>query len=446
MRPLIGIRREDKNKWERRAPLVPADISDLERRHDLRFLVQPSSIRIYPDQEYAAAGITISEDLGPAAIIFAIKEVPAHLIQAGKVYVFFAHVAKGQPHNMAMLRRLMELGCSLVDYEKVSDEQKRRLIFFGRHAGYAGMIETLWCLGQRLALIGMPTPLARVRHAYEYPDLPAAKEHLRALGEEIARSGLSHRVRHLIIGFSGYGHVSTGAQEVLDCLQPASIRVADLPPMASTPPASLAPLAKVVFREEDMVVPKDKDQPFNLLEYYEHPERYEGCFERHLPHLDALVNAIYWEPRYPRLVTRAWARRNYLPDSLPRLKVIGDVSCDLEGSIELTVRTAEPSNPCYVYLPEEGVAREGIEGIGPVIMAVDNLPCEIPKESSQYFSSVLREMVNPLASADWQAPYEFLNLPPYLKRAVIVHQGELTPDYRYLHKHLDAGPQPAGWS
>jgi alpha-aminoadipic semialdehyde synthase len=197
---------------------------------------------------------------------------------------------------------------------------------------------------------------------------------------------------------------------------------------------------KVVFREEDMVERKEQNMPFNLQEYYAHPERYEGCFERHLPHLDVLVNCIYWEPRYPRLVTREWAAKNYLPGCAPRLKVIGDISCDIEGSVELTVRATEPDHPCYVYLPEQDSVRDGVEGSGPVIMAVDNLPCEMPRESSQYFSSVLRDMIAPMVNADWQVPFERLDLPPYLKRAVIVYQGRLTPDYQYIQQHLDAHP------
>lgn len=436
---VIGIRREDKNRWERRVPLIPADIRDLQERLRLRFLVQPSGIRVYADDEYRDAGITLSEDLSPASIVFAVKEVPEQLIRPGRIYVFFAHVAKGQAHNMPMLRRLMDLGCSLVDYEKITDDRKRRLIFFGRHAGWAGMIETLRALGQRLSATGVATPLSEVRHAYQYPDLEVAREHLEGLGRSIARSGLSGSLPQLVFGVSGYGNVSTGAQEVLEWLKPVEIPVADLPSVGTKVPPSVAPLVKVVFREENLVERREPGRPFDLQEYYDNPERYAGCFEKHLPYLDVLVNAIYWEPRYPRLVTREWARRSYLGGPPPRLKVIGDISCDIEGSIELTLKATEPDNPCFVYLPSEDAIRDGLEGDGPVIMAVDNLPCEIPRESSQYFSSVLREMVSPLSGADWSADFESLNLPSHLKRAVIVHKGELAPSYRYLQKSLEAG-------
>ncbi len=428
---MIGIRREDKSRWERRVPLVPSGVSELRARNGLRFVVQPSDIRVFTDQEYRVAGATLSEDLSQADVILAVKEVPARLIQEKKVYVFFAHVTKAQSYNMGMLRRLMELGCSLVDYEKITDDQKRRLIFFGRHAGYAGMIDTLRCLGQRLLLRGVRTPLAEVKPAFEYADLAAAKDHLQVIGEDLTRSKTG---ASLVFGFSGYGNVSSGAQEVFDCLQPCRVTVADLPAATSNSPGP-GPI-KVVFREEDMVEPADPGRRFDLAEYYEHPERYRSCFEKHLPYLDVLVNAIYWEPRYPRLVTREWAKSNYVPGRSPRLKVIGDISCDVEGSIELTLRTTQPDNPWYVYLAGEDRVRDGLEGHGPAIMAVDNLPCEIPRESSEYFCTVLKGIVPVLASADWQSSFETLNLPAFLKRAVIVHNGELTPRYRYLYEHV----------
>jgi alpha-aminoadipic semialdehyde synthase len=135
-----------------------------------------------------------------------------------------------------------------------------------------------------------------------------------------------------------------------------------------------------------------------------------------------------------------WADRNYVPGRRPRLKVIGDISCDVGGSIELTSHVTEPDHPFFVYLPREAGYKAGIEGDGPVILAVDNLPCELPRESSVYFSAVLTEMVLPLAAADWTKPFEALDVPAHLKRAIIVHRRELTPEYQYLYKYLEAHP------
>jgi alpha-aminoadipic semialdehyde synthase len=434
MSPPIGIRREDKSKWERRVPLIPADLAALRAAHGLQFLIQPSPIRAYTDEEYLGAGAGVSEDLGPASIVLAVKEIPETLLEPGKTYVYFAHVIKGQAYNMPMLRRLLDLGCSLVDYEKIADDQNRRLIFFGRHAGCAGMIETLWGLGQRLAAEGVDTPLARVRHAYEYDDLAAAKSHLRELGEEIARDGLPAAISPLVIGFAGYGNVSEGAQEVLDSLPVGDISVQGLPLAAAG--KARKHIIKVVFKEEHMVEPVDPGGRFDLLDYYENPANYRGRFEEHLPHLDVLVNAIYWDERYPRLVTKEWTRSQYGQDAPPRLKVIGDISCDIEGSVELTLKVTQPDSPCFVYDPEKDAVHDGVSGRGPAIMAVDNLPCELPIEASQTFSSKLREMIPDLVAADWNVDFEQLNLPDYLKKAVITHKGRLTPAYEHLRAHL----------
>ncbi len=434
----IGIRREDKSEWERRAPLTPADLADLQERHGLHFLVQPSSIRVFTDDEYRAAGIEVGENLDRPSLILAIKEIPAQLLRAGTTYVFFAHVIKGQPHNMPMLARLMDLGCSLVDYEKIVDEQNRRLIFFGAHAGYAGMIEALWCLNRRLLARGLPSPFETVRHAYEYGTLQAAKSHLEEVGELVVRQSPDSGQRPLIFGLAGYGHVSRGCQEILDSLGVAEIGVAELPETAAGRSRPPAPLVRVVFKEEHMVEPVEPGSPFELQDYYDHPEKYRGCFARHLPHLDLLINAIYWDERYPRLVTRQWAKESYGAGRRARLEVIGDVSCDIEGGIELTLKATQPDAPCFTYDPESDSVQMGCDGAGPAIMAVDNLPCELPRDSSEEFSRALRDLVPALATADWRVEFEQLQLAPHLKNAVIVHKGELTPEYRYLNDHLQA--------
>jgi alpha-aminoadipic semialdehyde synthase len=136
-------------------------------------------------------------------------------------------------------------------------------------------------------------------------------------------------------------------------------------------------------------------------------------------------------------LTRKWARANWGAGKQPRLQVVGDISCDLEGAIELTTRPTLPDEPCYVAVPDSGELLPGVEGPGPVIMAVDNLPCEVPRESSEYFSRVLSEMIPALARADFRVGFESLLLPPHLKKAVIAHRGALAPDYRYLQEYLD---------
>jgi alpha-aminoadipic semialdehyde synthase len=153
--------------------------------------------------------------------------------------------------------------------------------------------------------------------------------------------------------------------------------------------------------------------------------------------LHALVNCIYWEPKYPRLITKEQIRELYA-EGQPTLRVIGDISCDVEGGVEVTVKATEPDDPIYVYHPDTEEIASGVEGRGPVMMAVDILPTELPRESSAYFSDILKTFVPAIAAADYGEAFEALDLPPELKRAVICHLGELTPDYRYIASYLDA--------
>jgi alanine dehydrogenase len=430
----IGIRREDKNKWERRVPLIPGDIETLRARHDLAFVVQPSPIRVYGDEEYVAAGAEVGEDLTRAGIVVAVKEVPLDLLQARTAYLFFSHTVKGQRYNMPLLQRILDVGATLIDYERIVNEQNRRLIFFSLHAGYAGMVETLAALGRRLAAQGRPTPLQEIRPAHSYENLDSMKAHLGAIG---ARLAAEDDGAPIIIGMAGYGNVAAGCREMLACLPIREIRVEELPAAAAADRATMGPLVLVTFREEHMVEPRSAEAHFVLQDYYQRPENYRGVFERHLPHLDVLVNSIYWDTPYPRLLTRKWARANWGPGKQPRLQVVGDISCDLEGAIELTTRPTMPDEPCYVAVPDSGELLPGVEGPGPAIMAVDNLPCEVPRESSEYFSRVLSEMIPALARADFRVGFESLLLPPHLKKAVIAHRGALAPDYRYLQEYLD---------
>ncbi len=165
----------------------------------------------------------------------------------------------------------------------------------------------------------------------------------------------------MIFGLAGYGNVSKGCQEILACLPIKTVAVAELETASESTIAETGPLLQVIFREEDMVETKSADAQFVLQDYYQRPKNYRGIFERHLPFIDVLMTAIYWEERYPRLVTRKWARANYGPDKSPRLQVIGDISCDIEGSIEMTLKAPQPDNPCYVYDP---AARSISDGIG----------------------------------------------------------------------------------
>ena len=434
----VGVRSEDKSQWERRVPLVPGDVKAL-REAGIDAVVQTSSHRAFGDDEFARAGVPVQADLGDCRIIVGIKEIPPPKLEAGKVYLFFPHVIKGQPGNMPMLRRLMELNATLVDYERIVDEKNRRLIFFGRHAGLAGMVNTLWSLGKRLDAEGVPSAFSRLKQARSYAELSGAQEDLERIAARISAEGVPQAIHPLVVGFTGYGNVSQGAQEILDLLPVQAISPAELKNVAHDRTRDARVVYKVVFREEDLVEPLEAGNAFDLDDYFRRGKAaYRSVFDRYVDDLSVLVNCVYWDERYPRLLTLDRCRRLWAPGRSPKLRVIGDISCDVNGSVECTVKPTEPGNPVYVYEPATGKATDGFAGDGPVVMAVEILPSEIPRESSIDFSRVLKRFVPHLATADLSRSFAELDLPPELKRAVIVYKGELTPEYAYLESPLSS--------
>ncbi len=439
MKPVLGVRREDKNEWERRAPLTPEQVEKLITEHGFRVVVQPSAIRIFPDEAYRAAGAQIREDLSECAVVLGVKEMPSSLFRPGTLYMFFSHTIKGQPHNMPMLRRLMDVRAHLVDYERIVDEKGRRLVLFSRYAGLAGMIESLHALGRRLARGGDDeegNPFLAVSQPHRYGSLQDALKEIREkVGKKIAERGLPRSLHPLVIGILGYGNVARGALEVLESCLPVRKWDPEELLTGKIAKASSRVVHVVVFEERHTVKRRDGG-PFVLEDYWNHPEAYEPAFSSYLPHLTVLINAVYWDPRYPVLVS-ARDLQNLYASPNPRLQVIGDITCDIEGSIQVTRKATSPSNPCYVYDVDEDLLVHGMEkGRGPVIMAVDNLPCEFPAEASADFGDALMPFLPDLCRLDLERDDAPDRLPPPLRNALIVHRGRLTPAYRYLEAHL----------
>lgn len=428
----IGIRREDKNKWERRVSITPEHVNELKEKHDINTVVQPSDIRIFKDEEFKKAGAEINENLSSSNVVFAVKEIPNTFFQKNKTYVFFSHTIKGQDYNMPMLKKMMELGCNLIDYEKIVDKNNRRLVFFGKYAGLAGMIDTLWAFGQRAKWRGIDTPFSEIKKTIDYNSLEEAKSHIKQVGKKIEQVGVPESLAPIVIGFAGYGNVSQGAQEILGQLPVKEIRPKQLEAIHDH--YSDKVVYKVVFKEEDMVEPVFSEAVFNLKQYYEQPHLYRGIFHRYIRRLSILMNCVYWDERYPRLITKYFLEENYTGQM--KLEVVGDISVDINGAIEFTEKTTTPDSPVYVFNPVRKDVIDGYVGDGVLVMAVDNLPCELPKESSKEFSNSLINFVPAIAKADFRVDFERLNLPEEIKKAVVLHHGKLTPDYQYIKEFL----------
>jgi len=435
MTSIIGIRREDKNKWEQRVPIIPDHVKELHNKYDVTVLIQPSEIRAFKDEAYQKAGAIVTDDLSKAPVIFAVKEIPKSFFQENKTYVFFSHTIKGQDYNMPMLKKMMDLNCTLIDYERVVDKNNRRLIFFGRYAGIAGMVDTFWGFGKRLKHeYNIKNPFSKIRQTHQYQSLTKLKQHFTTIGKHIENHGIPQSINPFIVGFAGYGNVSKGAQEIFDLLPFVELQPQQLKTVFDDPDPYT--LYKVVFKEEDMVQPKNPSNPFQLQDYYHYPEKYTSTFEQYLPYLSILINAIYWDARYPRLVTKQFLNSFQESSKDLRLHIIGDVSIDINGAIEPTEKATTPDNPIFTYNPKTDGITDGYKGKGIAIMAVDNLPCELPRDSSRSFSEILWHFIPSIASTDYTVLFDQLDLPDEIKRAVILHNGQLTPQYTYINNYL----------
>jgi len=436
MRNVIGIRREGVDATERRAPLTPEQTARLVNEHDIKVLVQPSKLRIFPDEEYEAAGAVLSSDLSDCNVLFGVRELPLENILPHQVYCIFSHTIKAQRYNMPMLRHIIDSRCTLLDYELVTNDNGQRLVFFGDFAGYAGMIDTLWVLGKRLDSEGIANPFTMVKQAGKYGSLEEAQNAVSRLGQQIRAEGLPEEIVPFVCAFTGRGHVSKGAQKIFNLLPAVEIRPDDLPSLASAGSFSKNAVYRVEFRKQDLYEPFDPDAAFDLETFDNKPGTYREKFNRYAPYLTALVNGIYWSSRYPRILTRRHLGEMYTSSEKPRLKVIADITCDVEGSIEFTVRQTTAEDPVYVFEPVTSRVVNGVAGDGPVVLAINRLPAELPREASRSFGEALLGFMPALARADFSVTFEELDIPNQFKRAVIAHNGGLTANFRYLNEYL----------
>jgi alpha-aminoadipic semialdehyde synthase len=432
----LGIVRETKNVWERRVPLTPDDLKKLMAEKSFSTIIQPSENRIFSDQAYQQAGAILQEDLSSCDLIIGIKEIKNEDLIKNKAYLYFSHTIKGQSYNMPMLQKLIDSKCTLMDYERMVNEKNQRLIFFSFHAGVAGLIDTLWSFGQRLLAEGIDSPFSQIQQSLNYDDQSEAESEFRKLADHIRNKGLPEQLKPLIVGITGYGNVSKGAQHMLDLLPVTEIKADELSKIKNDTSLSFDQIFKVVFAEKDMVEAKSENDEFDLQDYYNNPEKYRSRFTPYIYDLSILVNASFWDTPYPKHVTKSDIKNLYSGTNKPSLRVIGDISCDVDGGIECTVKATDPGNPVFVYEADTGEIRDGVTGNGPVIMSVDNLPSELPKDASVYFSSVLRDFIPSLMTCDFSKDFTELDLPFALKKAIIVHKGTLTPEYEYLNKYL----------
>jgi alanine dehydrogenase len=448
---IIAILREGSSKkGEKRVAITPAFAKTIaESGH--KIIVQPAKSpqtgdlkRVFDDREYEKAGADISEDLNKAIIFFGLKEIDAYKILPQKVYYIFSHTHKGQLKNRAMLKKLIQNRCTLVDYELIRDDKNHRLITaFTYNAGYAGMVDTLWTLGKRLNILGTKNPFEKIPQSIDIADLEKIKRIITKAGEDILKHGTPENLPPVITAFLGRGKTSQGAQSIYDLLPSEEIKIENIKEIFKS--GSRKKVYKIILRIDDIYKLKshmeiDKEGYAKLTRrerehhYKLHPDFYESNLDIFLPYFTLLMNCVIWNEDYPRSLSKKIMKENF--QKYRTLIAIGDITCDPNGSIEFSKETWI-DNPVYIYNPLTEKYRDGFEGEGVAVMAVTNLPCEFSEDASQHFSEDLSPYLNQIISADYKNDFENSGLPPEIKRAVIVWNGDFTNDYKYMQRFID---------
>ena len=395
----LGILRETKTPPDKRVPFTPRQCrSLLEQYEHLELLVQPSSYRCYSDDEYRAEGITLSDDLGSCDILMGVKEVKLNALIGRKTYLFFSHTAKKQPYNRELLQEVVRKEIQLVDYEYLTDEKGIRVVAFGRWAGVVGAYNALRAYGLKSAAFSL-------KPASDCFDLEELLQELKKV--EMG----SNRIL-----VTGGGRVAGGALEVLEA---AGILQVEPEEFLS------GNFDRAIFtRLDPWHYTRRKDgSAFDFNHFMKHPELYENSFLPYAARCDTFIACHFWDPASPLMLSRDALAGGSLP-----LSLVADISCDIDGPIASTIRASTIASPFYGYDPATGQETPPFDKGVITVMAVDNLPGELPRDASADFGSALMENVIPelLGARD----------SGMVERASIAAAGELTPRYNYLSDYL----------
>ncbi len=392
----LGIIREGKTPPDKRVPFSPLQVVEIEQRYPhVKVIVQESSIRAFTDEEYREKGIEVVSDVSDCDILMGIKEVPVQNLIAKKTYLFFSHTTKKQPHNKKLLHEVLNKKIRLVDYEALKDKLNNRLVAFGRFAGIVGAYNGLLTYGKRNNLFAL-------RKASECFDINDLKIELRKVS-----------LPPIKIILTGGGRVGHGAMETLDS---AGIRKVSPKDFLNN---TYQEAVYVQITSGDYHVRKGGGL-FNREEFHQSPQHYDSTFIQFAKVGDLLIAGAFWNPKAPVLFTREDMTK---PDF--RIKIIADVTCDIEGSIPATKRPSTIVDPIYDYNPLTDTVEPPLSDSSLVtVMAVDNLPCELPRSASEEFGRDLIDKILPaLVISDKDG---------VIKRASITRGGKLTEGFEYL--------------
>lgn len=393
----IGVLRETKNPPDRRVALPPEPAAELIRKYPgIDLVVQPSELRCFADAEYDRQGIALQEDLSDCDLLIGVKEVKTDALLPGKDYLFFAHVAKEQPYNRNLLKTILNQRIRLIDYEYLTDSQGVRLIAFGRWAGIVGAYNGLRGLG-------MATGAFSLKPAHDCRDRAEMDDQLLTISLPDTR-----------ILVSGGGRVAKGAMETLSRLKIREVNPASYLREDFNEP--------VICRiDPEHYVSHRDGRDFDYSHFFQHPADYQSTALPYLMKTDLYIAAHYWDPRSPRMFELSDLDR-LLETGQDRhtLRMIADISCDINGSVPVTTHATTIADPFYWYGNDQKL----------LMMTVDNLPGELPRDASMEFAGALsREIIPRIVEGDPDGVIE---------RAMITENGELTAAFRYLNDYVSA--------
>ena len=398
----VGIIKEGKNPPDRRVAFTPEQCNLIEARYpNVNLSVQKSPHRAFADEEYELEGLSVKDELQDADILFGVKEVPLEELLPNKTYFFFSHTIKKQPYNRELLRKVLELSIRLIDYECLTDSRGLRILGFGRYAGIVGAYNAFLTYGHRSGKY-------QLKAAHQCKD---QKE----MEAELSKVILPNNFK---IAITGLGRVAGGAREILDLLDLEEVKPDEF---LSNEPMNSASFTQLSVQE---YFKKADGSSFERIEAYEHAERFESDFFKYAKQADLFIPCHYWDDQGPGFIT---AKELAHPDF--KIQVIADISCDINDPIASTLRPSTIESPIYEVDKQTGEEVKSASDRTVSVMAVDNLPCELPREASADFGAALIEKVLPqLFGSDNER---------IIERATIAEGGKLKPDFEYLQGYVD---------
>lgn len=404
----------------------------------VKVLIEVCNKRAYAIQEYVDAGAVISHDLSEASVIFGVKQVPIHQLIPNKTYCFFSHTIKAQPDNMPLLDALLEKNIRLVDYEKMVDDNGRRIVSFSHMAGISGTLNILHGMGLRLLGLGFNTPLMHIALPHNYPNVEVAKTAVRNAGKEIAANGVPKSMGPLTFALMGAGKVSKGCQEIFAELPVEYVKPHELKEVAQN--GDVKKVYVSIIDAPDHLVREDK-KAFSWEEYFKEPHLYRSIFsEEFAPWLSCIINGVLWSYSHPRTVTTSDIKKLVTKkdpaakDSLPhRLVAICDITADPGGSIEFLTDCTSIEKPFQMYDAQTGTFKDmEFRGDGVLICSVSNMPSQLPTNSTDSFGAMLSPLIQELVTSNAEKPFEEEKFSTSIKSAIIVSNGKLTPSFEYI--------------